>query len=221
MPRDKQKYSHFFFRITAPWEHIENKVKTIFEWIDYSGCMIAYHIGQKTEKPHAHIALVLKSLLQKESLDVRIKPLFGVKGSDYSSKPWDKDPQALRYGFHDPKGKVVNHLGLTEAEITQLKAESVIATQAKEDAKKRASNRLPDYILEKIKSSGDIWTQEEIAYEMFKAVYEGLFHNPANTHFENYINEVMIKQSRNEDELKTAWNERRKQIRLLNIKSTW
>lgn len=205
----------------------------MFEWIDYSGCMISYHIGQKTEKPHAHVALVLKSTIQKESLDVRLKPLFGVKGSDYSSKPWDKDPQALRYGFHDPKGKVINHLGLTEAQMAQLRAESVIATQAKEDAKKTASNRLPDYVLNKIKETGrntsnsscsnrnEVWTPEEIAYEMFKAVYEGKFHNPGNTHFENYINEVMIKQCETEEDLRVAWNERRKQLRILNLKSTW
>jgi len=223
MGRDSTKYSNFCFRITAPWDLIETQSKEIFTWIDYSGCMIGYHIGTKTEKEHAHFAIQLKSRLQRESLNVRLRSLFGVKGANYSSSAWDTDPQALRYMFHDRKGKVFNFLGYDQSIIDKLKAESEVITKAVEESKKKASKRLPDYVIGCIEAEGGnvLWTPEDIAYKMFQAVYESKFHNPGNTHFENYINEVMIKQCKSEEDLKRAWIERRQQLRILNLKPTW
>jgi len=98
-----------------------------------------------------------------------------------------------------------------------------IITDAVAESKKKASTRLPDYVLRMIEESGEKHplTPDEIAFMMFKGVYDGLFHNPGNTHFENYINEVMIKQCKNEEQLQDAWIERRKQLRILNLKPSW
>jgi len=216
-----QKSDAWYIRITAPWEHIKSKCSGNMNRVDFSGSFIAYHIGEKTKKPHAHIALVLTSFLQKQSIDVWAKSLFGVKGSDYSNKPWDKNPQVLRYGFHDPQAEVINNLGLSEETMERLRQESKVITSAVADAKGKASNRLPDYVLDNITASGNKMTPDEIGYAMFKAVYEGKFHNPSNFQYESYINEVMIRQCTDEEELKTAWNDRRAQLRILNLKSGW
>ena len=67
------KSSKWFIRITSPWDHIRSKVSTIQGWIDYESMMIGYHHGDKRGAPHAHFCLVMKTELQKQSIDVRMK----------------------------------------------------------------------------------------------------------------------------------------------------
>jgi len=98
--------SHWFIRITGPHEFIETKLKLMKEWIDIKRMAIGYHIGNKTGKEHIHIALELLKAIQQQSINKRIKTLFNVTGSDYSSKLWDGSNKVLSYLYHDEKGKV-------------------------------------------------------------------------------------------------------------------
>ena len=84
--------------------------------IDYDSSVIGYHVGKKTGKPHAHIALVMKSTVQKQSIDHRMKLIFGVKGSDYSSKIWDGAHKVISYLHHDVGGKVEYNMEFTDVE---------------------------------------------------------------------------------------------------------
>jgi len=202
----------FAFRVTAPWEHIESKLKDIKEWFDYDGMFIGFHIGKTSKKPHAHFAIKLKSALQKPSFDIRLTKLFGVAKGDYSSKQWDGEDQYLRYMFHDPEGKVINEMKFDEARMKKLKAESIIAIQVADEKRKTASTKIPQYVLDHIKATGNKMTMDEIGWFIFQAVHKGLYHNPSNSHLEKYINEIMCKQCETERELEQAWNIRRSQM---------
>ena len=225
MPRKDAKTANnmWWVRITAPHEHIASKIPVIQQWIDYSGCMVAYHTGDKdVPNPHAHIALKLKSMLQKQSLDVRIKKLFDVAGSNYANVPWDGDVQVLRYCYHeqvdDGEAKVTNLLGLTEAEITKLKTESKMINEAVAEAKKSASFKIVDFMLDKIKASGKM-TAYEIGWEIQKAVYRGDYHEPGDYNMEKYINEILCRQCEDETELETMWAERTRRLKVFQTRN--
>ena len=210
--RSKQWY----IRITAPWEHIENKVKLMREWLDFEDYMMGLHIGGKTGKPHAHIALKMKSDLQKQSLDVRIKKLFGVERSDYSSKVWDGDLKALSYMYHDPAGRVIVGFGLTEAQVNDLQRMNAVAQEIVAEAKEKASYKVVQYVLDKIKESGCKWTVYEIGWEIQKGVYSGRFHEPGDFTFERYVNEILCKQCDTEDELRDMFAARMSRLKIFS-----
>lgn len=196
----------WYIRITAPWEHIENKVKELKGWVDYTGSFIGYHTGDKTKKQHAHIALSLSSELQKQSIDTRMKKLFGVERSDYSSKPWDGEHDALAYMYHDTEAKIDNGLSLTDEQIESLKARNNDIQKIVSKAKEHASNRVVDYVLNLIRESGQPdWSPEEIGFQIQKAIYQGLFYDPGDFVLERYINEILCKQCQTEDQLRQMW----------------
>lgn len=210
--RSKQWY----IRITALWEHIENKMKDVVGWIDYEGHMIGFHVGARTSKPHAHIAIKMKSDLQKQSLDVRLKKLFGVERADYSSKVWDGDYKALAYMYHDPKGRVIPGFGLTETQIGDLQRMNAVVQEAVSEAKEKASYKVVNYVLEKIRESGIKWTSYEIAWEIQKGVHSGRFHEPGDFSFERYINEILCKQCDSEEELRDMFDARIARLKLFS-----
>lgn len=195
MPRAIQTRSNqWFIRITAPWEHIKSKIPTVESWIDYRSMMVGYHHGDKNGAPHAHICLILSSELQKQSLDTRMKKLFGVEKQQYSSKVWDGDRKAMSYLYHDAEGEVVNMMGLTDEEVEGLKTlnrdiQKVVAVN-----KGKASHRVVEYVMEKWMSGGGVsWTRWEIGDCILRAVSEGQFYDPGDMLLERYINEIELK----------------------------
>lgn len=187
------KSTKWFVRITAPWEHIETKYKVVREWIDYNSSAIGYHIGSKTGKAHAHIVLSLKQELQKQSIDTRLKKLFDVKGSDYSSKIWDGSKKALSYLYHDKAGKVDINMELSEEEKTEVNNLVVVYDEIVTTAKAKASYKCVDCVLEAIKESGRLWDAREIVRYIFMGVREGKWHPPGSM-MERYVDEIRIKQ---------------------------
>lgn len=190
-----QRSKLWYIRITSPWEFIEEKIKVLREQIDTDDMMVGYHIGEKGGRPHAHIALKLKSEPQKQSLDVRLKRLFGdPPRSDYSSKIWDGNEDALAYLYHDKAGRVAPFKHLQIADIERLKSRNEDVQKIVAENKTRASNRMVDYALEKIKEAGYAWNEDEILQCYVAAVQEGCFHHPGTPLLERYIVEVMIRQ---------------------------
>lgn len=185
-------------RVTAPWEHIELKYKTVQGWIDYSSSCIGYHIGSKTKKPHAHIVLELKSELQKQTIDTRFKKLFDVKGSDYSSKIWDGNKKAISYLYHDKAGKVVINMDMSEEEKKEVENLVEVYSDIVTTAKQKASYKCVDVILEEIKESGRLWKTREIVRRILFGVRECKWHPPGPM-LERYVDEILIKQGNEED----------------------
>lgn len=185
--------NQWFIRITAPWEHIRSKLETIQGWIDFSGMMVGLHHGDKQGAPHGHIAIRLKSELQKQSIDSRCKKLFDVERQQYSSKLWDGNIKALSYLYHDPKGEVINHMNLSDEEIKVIKTLNEDIQKVVQANKGRASHKVVDYVLEKAKSSDMVMTRWEIGECILKAVAEGQFYDPGDFVLERYINEIELK----------------------------
>lgn len=188
----------WFVRVTAPWEHIEAKYKLMREWLDHKCSAIGYHIGSKTGKAHAHIAIEMSVDLQKQSFDVRLKKLFDVKGSDYSSKVWDGCKKALSYLYHDKAGKVEINMALSDDEKKEVENLVVVYDEIVTTAKAKASYKCVDIVLEAIKESGKLWSVREIARYIFSGVREGKWHPPGSM-MERYVDEIRIKQGTDDE----------------------
>lgn len=188
------KSTKWFIRVTAPWEYIESKYKAVCEMIDYNSSAIGYHIGNKTKKPHAHIALIINTELQKQSLDVRLKKLFDLKGTEYSSKPWDGSKKALSYLYHDKAGKVDIKMELSDdekREINQLVDvyDSIVTT-----AKTKASNKLLDIVLEAISDSGETWSERRIVEFIIRRCRAGLSYSMPQLKLECLVQDIRLRQ---------------------------
>lgn len=200
MKSDRSKM--WFVRITAPWEHIESKYLLVREWIDHVSSAIGFHHGTKTGKAHAHIAITLRSELQKQSLDTRFKKLFDVKGSDYSSKVWDGSKKVLSYLYHDKAGKVDVNMPLSDEEIKEIESLRVVYEDIVTTAKAKASYKCVDVVLEAIKESGRLWSVREIIVYILQGVRDGKWHPPGPM-MDRYIDEIRLKQGDDKDALHT------------------
>jgi len=192
------KSTKWFVRVTAPWEHIEAKYKVLRDRIDHKSSAIGYHIGSKTGKAHCHIVLELVTELQKQSLDVKLKKLFDVKGSDYSSKVWDGSKKTLSYLYHDKAGKVEINMPLSDEEKKEVENLVVVYDEIVTTAKAKASYKCVDVVLEAIKESGKLWSPREIARYIFSGVRGGLWHPPGSL-MERYVDEIRIKQGTDDE----------------------
>lgn len=195
MPSDA-KSMNWFVRITAPWLMLEPKVNEVKSWIDVSGVAVGYHIGGKTKKEHVHLAISMCKELQKQSIDVRFKKLFGVKGADYSSKIWDGSDKVLSYLYHDPKGKIEYHkMELSAERLDAIKKTADVYSDIVKTAKDKASTRIPDQCLEAIKASGEEWTDRKIAKFIISGIAQGKWYNPGMFQIEKYVQEVALRQN--------------------------
>lgn len=183
----------WFIRITAPHELLKTKLPDLKGWIDLEKMAIGYHIGTKTKKEHIHIALELKTELQQQSINLRMKKLFGVERSDYASKIWDGSLKAISYLYHDEKGEVEFYkMELTPEQITEVQGTVQIYKEITTNAKLKAANRMPDKIIEEIKASGEKWGIRKV----LKRIIDGIESNewyPPGPMMERYIQEIMIK----------------------------
>jgi len=165
---------------------------TMLEWIDLSTVLCIGHIGNKTEKEHAHMLLTLTSELQKQSLDVRIKTLFSVKGADYSSKPWDGADGAGGYMFHDVNYVLLANKGFTAQTIQRYedlnkKTQEVIAVN-----KEKGGNKNVEAVVEIFKDCFEP-TRTEIAKEFLRRVREGMMYEPGDWKLRFLVEEVLLR----------------------------
>lgn len=188
------KSTKWFIRITAPWSHIETKIKEVQGWIDLKGYAIGFHIGNKTKKPHAHIALEINTELQQQSLNARIKKAFDVGKSDYATKVWDGTDKVISYLYHDKDGKVEFHkMEFTPERLAAIKQVAEVYEGIVVAAKEKASSRIPDKVLEAIRESGKAWTIREIARSIYARVSTGEFHSPGPM-MTRYVEEIYLRQ---------------------------
>lgn len=181
----------WFIRVTAPWEYITSKLDLLKAKVWYQGMLVGYHHGDKQGAPHAHICLKTTCELQKQSIDVAVKQVFGLTSrSTYSSKPWDGEKSAMSYLYHDTKGRVENHMELSEEELNELRRNNDIIQAAVKVAKERASHKVIDYLIAKHK---DHWDRFDIGRELLLAVSRGEFHHPGTFQIERYILEVELR----------------------------
>lgn len=189
------KSDKWFIRITAPWSHIETKILELQGWIDFKSYAIGYHIGNKTKKPHAHIAIIMAKELQQQSMNVRIKKVFDVSKSDFASKVWDGSNKVLSYLYHDKEGKVEFHkMDLTPEQVAAIKQVAEVYEGIVTDAKEKASTRIPDKVLQVIADSGKTWSPREIARYIYSEVSKGTWHSPGPM-MDRYVEEILVRQT--------------------------
>lgn len=188
----------WFVRITTPHELLKLKTPVMLGWIDLLQILFIGHVGDKTEKEHGHMIIKLRSVLQKQSLDVRLKALFNVKGADYSSKPWDGADAACAYMFHDTKYVMFANVGFTESDIQRFqdlnkKTQEVIAVN-----KEKGGNKNIEAVLEMFK--GQTPSRHDIAKQILRRVREGHMYDPGDWKLKSMTEEVMMKLCETEDE---------------------
>lgn len=197
MPSISRSYC-WFVRVTAPHSHLEKKViemldtRTVTCWHDIEKMLCLTHVGDKTDKPHIHFVVQLKKELQKQSLDVRLKKLFEVSGSDYSSKVWDGLDAACAYMFHDSDYRIIAQVGYTQDDINRFidinkKTQAVIAVN-----KERGAKRVVERLVEKLRGRGGV-DREIVFINLMKMIKDGECYEPGDNGVKRWVEEVMLK----------------------------
>jgi len=164
-------------------------------WLDLEYYAIGYHTGSKSKKEHAHIAVSLQKVLQKQSLDTRFKKLFNVKGPNYSSKLWDGSDKVLSYLYHDKAGKVDMGIPLTDEERKEVENLVTVYNEIVTTAKNKASNKLLDIVLDAIKESGEKWSERRIIEYIIIRIRSGHSYSMPQIKLECMLQDIMLRQS--------------------------
>lgn len=159
-------------------------------------CLMVAHVGEKTEKEHVHCIIELSKTLQKQSIDVRIKSVFGVSGADYSSKPWDGNMEhgAGSYMYHDTSATEIYNKGFTDNDIKQFRACNQQIQEVVEENKSRASGRCVERTLKLIEESNRNWTRREILYQLLSDIREDKMYECGDFVMNKYMEEIYMKQ---------------------------
>lgn len=193
------KSDKWFFRVTLPHETIRklwaDAMKGV-KFIDMTRCLMVAHVGEKTEKEHVHCIIELSKTLQKQSIDVRIKSVFGVSGADYSSKPWDGNMEhgAGSYMYHDTSATEIYNKGFTDNDIKQFRACNQQIQEVVEENKSRASGRCVERTLKLIQESNRDWTRREILYQLLSDIREDKMYECGDFVLNKYMEEIYMKQ---------------------------
>ena len=96
----------------------------------------------------------------------------------------------MAYLYHDAKGEVVNHMDLTDKELSDLITLNSDIQKVVETNKGRASHKVVEYVMSKA-SPG--WSRYDIGECILRAVAHGEFYDPGDFALERYINEIELK----------------------------
>lgn len=183
----------WFARITVPHAFAKSEMAKILSWIDLKTILVATHVGERNEGEHIHLVIGLTSNLQKQSFDVRLKSIYGVKGNAfYSSKPWDGNDSACSYLFHDQNCEIIANKGYTDQDLDRFRklnddVQKVIAVN-----KDRASNRHVDKLVDWVGDSGKT-SRKDLFREIMRRVREGEMYYPGDYNLKRIIEEVYIR----------------------------
>lgn len=189
MPSIVKSYC-WFVRVTLPHSIIEEKIKLVSGWIDTVKILCLLHKGNKTEKEHCHFTVQLSSEIQKQSFDVRIKKVFDVKGSDYSSKPWDGEPPANTYMFHDSNYRIVANKGYDDATLANFRVENEKVQKVVEINKSRGPSKIVENVIQNYTGAPD---KIQIASILLQKIRIGEMYEPGNYKLNNIIEEIFMK----------------------------
>jgi len=185
----------WFVRVTVPHEFAKSEMSKMLQWIDLDTILGALHEGDKSENPHFHAVIKLTSEIQKQSFDIRVKKIYGVKGNNqYSSKPWDGADGACSYLFHEDNAQIFANRGYSSEDIDRFKKLNDDVKKVVAINQSRASHRHVDKVIQTINASGREWTRIDILEEFIKRIRSGDMYEPGDFMLKRYIEEIMIKQ---------------------------
>lgn len=182
--------SSWFVRIDGPHEFLKDKVKVVSGWIDTKRVLGCLHEGDKKDNPHVHFVIELTRELQKQSFDVRLKKLFGVSGTSYSSKIWDGGDGACGYMFHESDDSVCINKGFSDEDIERFRELNKATQKVIAVNKEKASGRVVNRVLAEANSE---WSKADIARKLITMIREGDMYEPGDFMLKRYIEEIYCK----------------------------
>lgn len=191
MPSNRRS-TKWFVRVDYPRDVVLDKLKQVKQWIDLVTALAVFHVGQSKENPHFHMILELSSELQKQSLDVRFKNLFNVKGTQYSSKIWDGEitkAGAGSYLFHEESDDIVFNKGFSDPQIAELRKLNEQVKEVIAVNQERGTNKSTQRIIDKLDSTA---TREKIFHTIMDSIRKGDMYHPG-FRMSQVIDEIYIK----------------------------
>lgn len=194
MPSIAKAYN-WFVRVDGNHEYLTEKLKAI-NWLDCKKFIAFLHTGSSKENPHCHFLMELTSELQKQSFDTRVKKHFNVtKKTEFSSKVWDGEIEALAYMYHEDTVPVVNK-GFESADLDKAKQHNTVVQKVIAVNNEKASNKLLDKLMLKIESTD---TMEDIAGMAVDMIREGISYHPGMFRLKAIVEEAYMKTRTAED----------------------
>lgn len=194
-----ERSRHWFVRVTRPHSFCAEKYKLLRQWIDYESSLCLTHVGDKTEKEHIHFCVTLKTELQKQSFDTRVKKLFEVKGSDFSSKVWDGLAACLGYMFHDQSYTIICSDGHTTEDIEKYKDLNKKVQEVVAINKERGAKRVVERVVAEYKGAGRP-SKLRITFRLLQMIKDGEMYEPGDFVLKRYVEEIYIKLIDNEED---------------------
>jgi len=184
----------WFARVDYPLSEVSSKLNEVTGWVDLVKVFAMFHQGEKKDNPHFYAVIQLSSEIQKQSFDVRLKKIFEVKGSQYSSKACDGADEAFSYMFHEEGAPILVNRGYTEDDIARFTALNKSIQKVVAMNKKKASCRIPERVIEAIRESGkSSWTIREIFDWVINQIRIGEIYHPGDFRLKSLIQESYIR----------------------------
>jgi len=155
--------------------------------------LVVAHVGERNEREHIHLAITLPSSITKQTLDLKLQKIYGVKGADYSSKVWDGSDNVLSYMFHEKHAPVFARKGYSDEDIKQYLEMNEKVQQVVEVNKQRAPGRKVDQVVELFKLEKDPPQRVEICKVFVRMIRTGEMYEPGDFKLKQMIEEVIIK----------------------------
>lgn len=174
------------------------------QWIDCEQMLAVYHVGDKKLNPHTHFVIKMTKALQKQSMALRLKPMFGLETSnkDYALDVWDGDTRqgATGYLFHEENVEILVNKGVDASDIEAARVACAAVQKVVAINKEKASVKLVDKALEHFEGKRHV-TKQDILMFMGKRIIQGESYFPGSFGLKKMVEEVELKRCKSDDEI--------------------
>lgn len=181
----------WFVRIDGPHDWHFEKIKEVKQWVDTVRLLGFLHKGEKGDNPHCHFVIEMSSELQKQSFDARIKKLYSVSGTNYSSKVWDGGDSACSYMFHESDHTMYVCKGFTLDDLEKFRSLNEATQKVVAINKQKASNKLVDKCYEALKD--EKFDRVKCLLFMLKEIKAGNNYHPGEFMLKRYVEEIEVR----------------------------
>lgn len=193
----------WFVRIDGPYEYLYSKCQMLS--LQAHKMLSVMHHGEKGDNPHCHIVIQMTSVLQKQSLDVKLKKIFDVSGSAYSSKLWDgviDQEGAGTYLFHEDDAEILCKKAISDEEVVKLRTLANQINKVIAVNRQKAETKIPGKVIHKwIEQGKPKWDEMYIVYAICEMARDGSCYLPkGDFQWKAYVEEVKLKMCETPDE---------------------
>jgi len=198
IPASRVVSDKWFVRVDGEKEFLRQKCLDMAKSSEYATIHAVFHTGSKKENPHIHYILSKDKAIQKQAFDNTVKKLFGVAGTQYSTKPWDGEYKgAGSYLYHEEDEEnpadVFISKGIEELHITTMREYAKEWRVKVEEKKAKASVTLVQKAVEHFnKNDGTRVSLERIWKFMMDLIRSGENYFPGENILRKYAIEVLI-----------------------------